>query len=606
MVATRPGLFDGGVLTLFPTQLANSSISPSMLDSRKFARKLLNILPNKKKAGSGALRFGMGKKGPVAPVPTLDAWEFRRSDGTIETLHLGTDFKLRRYDESLNTYVVIKEGLSADGLLGATQFNGKLVFFNGVDPCFSYNGTTVVNLGEYVEDRKASAETWVANNRFSLKPTPGRSDYPAGRKVRVTFATAGLIEATIQSTSLVGDTLTVTVVGTPFPASTETISSVEYFAEPPAFSFIQTANDILWGLSSGISRPRVYRGNESMKIFYTVAANNENAWFDQGTDTSTQEVAFLNIQNKASAFDEILRIDEYNGYMVFFGRLKTYLWQGYDPGEIGGFIPVKTLEVGLVHQKLVQDFPNDKAFVSPYGLRTLSVQTQTDGIEVATDVGSTYDGEFFTKIRALMADDTSYRKARSFFYKREGLYGFKLDDTSLLVYVLTEKAKGWTEFDGMFATASSFVALGDDRLMILNSAQAMVYANGTDALVGEDYSDDGAEISALWWIPWQARGSRWANKAFELMVEDTIPDTDINIDRMIDYNEMNVVSTQARVQGGGSMWDEALWDEALWDSANKNIVVSDKFLADKAFSIRISFKTTSGPVNLLGFRPIGR
>lgn len=577
-----------------------------MLDSRKFARKLINILPNKKKAGSGALRFGMGKIGPAAPVPTLEGWEFRRADGTIETLHLGTDFRLRRFDESLNTYAVIKEGLSSDGLLGATQFNGKLIFYNGVDPCFSYDGTTVVNLGEFVEDRLASAETWVANNQISLKPTAGRSDYPVGRKVRVTFATAGAVEATVQSSILVADTLTITVTGTPFPASTQAISSVEYFAEPPPFSFIHTANDILWALSSGVSRPKVYRGADSMKVFYTVAANNENAWFDQGTDTSTQEVAFLNTRNKVSVFDELLAIGQYNGFMVFFGRQKTQLWQGYDPGEVGGFAFVKTLEVGLVHQKLIQPLPNDIAFVSPYGLRTLSVQVQTDGIEVTTDIGSTYDGEFADRIRALKADDASYRKARSFFYKRDGIYGFKLDDTTLLVYVLTEKAKGWTEFNGLFSTASGFITLGDDRLMILSGDQAMVYANGTDSLVGEDYSDDGAAIAGLWWIPWQSRGSRWANKAFEMMVEDTIPNIAINIDRMIDYNEMNTVSSQIRVQGGGSMWDEAQWDEDLWGAGTKNAVVTDKFLADKAFSIRISFETTSGPVSLLGFRPIGR
>lgn len=212
-----------------------------------------------------------------------------------------------------------------------------------------------------------------------------------------------------------------------------------------------------------ISRPKVYRGAESMKIFYTVAANNENAWFDQGTDTSTQEIAFLNIQNKAGVFDELIAIDDYNGFMVFFGRLKTYLYQGYDPGEIGAFIPVKTLEIGLVHQKLKQKLPNDLGFVSPYGMRSLSVQVQTDGIEVTTDIGSTYDGEFFAKIRALMVDDAAYRKARSFFYKSDGIYGFKLDDTGLLVYVLTEKAKGWTEFNGLFSTAASFIALGDAR-----------------------------------------------------------------------------------------------------------------------------------------------
>lgn len=604
MVATRPGLFDGSLLTLFPRQLANSSVSPTILNPSNYARRLLNMLPNKKKAGSGSLRFGMGKKGVEAPSPTVDGWEFRRADGTIETLHLGADNVLRRYDESLNTYADIKSGLAASGLLGATQFNGKLIFYNGLDPNFAYDGTTVTDLGEYVQDLQASTYTWVANNSISLVPTPGRTDYPVGRKVRVTFATAGDIVATITSSNLVGSVLTLVVSGTPFPAISEAISSVEYFDTPPPFSFIYTANDILWALSGGVSRARVYRGAESMKVFYTTAANNENAWFDQGLITSTQEVAYLNIKNKAGIFDELLAISDYNGFMVFHGRLKTYLYQGYDPGQVGGFIPVKKLAIGLVHQKLIQIMPNDVAFVSPLGLRTLSVQVQTDGVEVTTDIGSTQDAQFALKIAALCADDGAYRKARSFYYPRDGLFGYKLDEESLMAYVLNEKVKGWAELGGYFADAAAFIALGDFRLFILRGSQIYAYANGSDSLVGESYSDDSNPVSCVWWVPWQSRGGRWANKAWEILLEDTA-DITFNLDRMIDYNEQNVVTTQVVAKGTGAAWDEAHWDDDTWGSGTNNPVVSDKFLADKAFSVRLSFSTTDGPVNLLGFRPIG-
>ncbi|TBH23639.1 hypothetical protein ELG64_09040 [Rhizobium leguminosarum] len=592
-------------MTLFPRALANSSVSPTLLNSSQYARKLLNTLPNKKKAGSGSLRFGMGKKGVAAPVETLDGWQFRRADGTIETLHLGTDYALRRFDESLNTYVTIKSGLSSDGLLGCTQFNGRLVFFNGVDPNFVYNGSTVTDMGEYVEDLKASAYTWISSDSISLVPTVGRADYPVGRKIRVNFEAAGVVEATIATSSLVGGIMTLTVTGTPFPSVTEAITSVEYFVNPPPFSFILTANDILWGLSGGVSRPRVYRGAEGMKVFYTTAANNENSWFDQGTSTSTQELAYLNLQNKANEFDELIAISDFNGAMVFFGRLQTYLYEGYDPSLIGGFLPAKKLSVGLIHPKLVQKMPNDVAFVTPYGLRTLSVQVQTDGVEVTTDIGSTQDAEFSLKVAALMADDASYRKARSFYYPRDGIYGYKLDSESLMVYVLNEKAKGWTQFGGYFADANGFIPLGDGRLMIMRSSQAYIYANGADSLVGETYSDDGAGIDVLWWVPWQSRGTRWANKAFEVLLEDTA-DITFKIDRMIDFNEQNVVTTEVVVRGSGAQWDEAHWDTDLWGAGTNNPVVTDKFLADKAFSVRITFSATSGPVNLLGFRPIGR
>ncbi|MGG7581704.1 hypothetical protein [Rhizobium sp. Nf11,1] len=606
MVATRPGLFDGSLFTLFPRALSNSSLSPTVLNASQYARKLVNIIPNKKKAGSGALRYGMGKKGPVSVVELIDGWEYRRSDGTIETISLGSDNALYRYDEALDAYEEVKTGLSDLGLVGTTTFNGKLIFYNGLDANFAYDGTDFTDLGEYVEDRLAGNYTWISSSSFSLKPAGGRMDYPDDRKVRVKFASSDPIEATVSSSSLVADTLTVSVTGTPFPSSSEVIEMIEYFDEPPPFSFITTANDRLWALSEGVSRPKVYRGPDPMKISYTPIPNNENSWFDQGTDTSTQEVAYINIQNKANLFDELLAIGNYNGAMVFYGRLRTYIWQGYDPGEIGGFIPVKTLAVGLVHQKLRQPMPNDEAIVTPFGLRTLSVQAQTDGIEVTSDIGSTVDGEFSDKIRALLADDESYRKARSFFYQRDGIFGYKLDDTGLMVYVLNDKAKGWTQFSGYFADANSFIPLGDDRLIIQRGEQAYLYANGTDALVGEAYADDEQPIDALWWLPWLSRSARWGNRAVEILLEDTAPNITIMLDRMIDFREQNVVTSQVPVVGGGSQWDEALWDEGEWDSGTVNPVVSDKFLADKAFCYRLSFSTTEGPVNLLGLRPIGR
>jgi hypothetical protein len=109
----------------------------------------------------------------------------------------------------------------------------------------------------------------------------------------------------------------------------------------------------------------------------------------------------------------------------------------------------------------------------------------------------------------------------------------------------------------------------------------------------------------MWWVPWQSHGGRWGNKAFEVLLEDTA-DVTFNLDRMIDFNEQNVVTTQVVVKGTGAQWDEAQWDADLWGAGTNNPVVSDKFLADKAFSVRITFSATSGAVNLLGFRPIGR
>ncbi|ANL71929.1 hypothetical protein AMC83_CH01946 [Rhizobium phaseoli] len=607
-MATRAGLFASNVITLFPRALSNSSESPSLLNASQYARRLVNYVPNRKKAGSGSPRFGTGKKGEAAPVALLDSFEFRRSNGVIETVHLGDDYALYRYDESSDTYTSIKSGLSDLGLLGATQFNGKLVFYNGIDANFAYDGTTCTNLGEYVEDLLATDYTWVSTSSFSLKPESSRSDYPDGRSVRVNFETTGEVVATIASSSLVADVLTVTVSGTPFPASSEAITSVEYFDEPPAFSYIHTANDILWALSGGESLPTVYRGTESMKVFYTSTANNENAWFDQGLKegdvVGTQEVAYINLQNKAGLFDELIAIADYNNAMVFFGRRQTYVYSGYDPSTIGGFLPTKKLGIGLAHPKLLQRLPDDLMFVSPYGARTLSVQVQTDGIETRDDIGSTEDAWFGAHLPALMVDGDSYKKGRSFGYAREGYFGFKLDDEAVKVYVLNRKSKGWTEFTGYFADASSYLPLSDGRLFLTRGEQLYAYANGTDAFIGEDYSDDTNPLEVVWWMPWVSQRKRYGNRQFKLLLDETEEAT-FQIDRMIDYNEQNVVSLQVTASGIGAIWDESLWDSEPWGSDRSNVSVSDKFICEEAFALRVTANVTK-KFSLLGIKPIGR
>lgn len=606
MTATRLGLWDGRFLTLFPRKLLNTATSSTLLSSQDYARLLVNMLPHAKKQGAGTMRFGMGAKGDPAGSDIIDGWDFRKSDGTRETLVYTSDGVLSRFDEGTGNYTAIKSGLNTQGLPGAVQFNGKLVFWNGLDPNFSYDGTNVVELGEFVEDDLSTDYTWVSTSSFSLKPGAGRSDYPNGRALRLTFVTAGEVTATVQGTSYdIGtNTLTVTVVGTPLPGSSETLEMVEYFDQPPPFSFIYAEHDILWALSGGLSSPVQYRGSDSLKVFHTTTTNNENSWFDQGSANATQNVAYFNIENKARIFDELLAISSFNGAMVFHGRIQTYIYVGDDPNTLGEFAYQKTLKLGLVHPKAVQQFPGDLLMVTPYGARSLTSVIQSESLEVSADLGSDVDPTISDKIVALMVDAASYRRARSFYYARDGLFGFKLDDTSLLVYALNEKSKGWSEFTGYFADAGMFLSSGDNRLLIGRGSQLYAYGNGADSAVGQVYSDGGEPISCLWWTPWLQSRMRWSNRAFEVLVEGT-QGVLISLDRYINLNERAVVTTQVAVTGTGTNWDEGLWDVDTWDGDIYNPVCSDKFLAD-SFSIRLGFTSSTGPVNILGIRPIGR
>ncbi|TPM41419.1 hypothetical protein [Mesorhizobium sp. B2-3-4] len=610
MSATRLGLFDGRLLTLFPRQLQNTAVSPTLLVKDRYARLLENILPNTNKAGSGAKRYGMGARGAeLTGLTVTDAWEYRKSDGTLQIVVYCSDGTLWTLDEGSNVYTNIRSGLSTLGTVGAIPFNNKLVFWNGIDPCFSWNGSNCVNLAEYVEDVLCTAETQVDASSFTIKPgvDRGASDYPVGRAIRVTFSGgAGTVSATVAGTSYNSgnNVLTISVTGTPLPNPTQTITKVEYQASPPAFSFMFVHLDMLWGLSPGELRSKVWRGFDGMKAYYQAALNNENSWYDYAGTTPTQDVPYINLTNKAIVSDELVAMSSIDGAAVFHGRNQLYIYTGSDPNTVGGFIYSKTIPVGTVHQKLVQRFPGDTLFMTPYGARSLTRVFQTEQLDVQGDLGSDIDPTIQARLVALMADDTAYKKARSFFYARDGLYGFKLDDTGTLIYVLSEESKGWVTFTGFFADARAFLGTSDGRLMIGRGSQLYAYANGSDSVVGVEYSDAGTAILCKWWSPWIQVGGRWSNQAWEVIMED-VETSLFYIDRFINFNPRDVVTLSFNVTSDGARWDEGMWDVNLWDGVPVNPVALDKFLAD-SFSFMLRHETTTGPLNVLGVRPIGR
>lgn len=587
----------------------NTALSPTLLVKDKYARTIENIIPNLNKSGSGAKRFGLGKKGTsFAPLNILDKFEYRKSDGTLQILAYVEDGTLWVFDEGSGIYAQIKSGLSTSGTIGALAFNRKLIFYNGIDLSFSWDGVSCTDLGEYVTDVLADDTSflYVANNKISLKPNSNRGaqDYQNGVEIRVEFA-SGSITATVASSSYNVGTgvLLITVSGTPFP--NEAITKVEYFAYPPAFSFMFSHLDMLWGLTPGELRAKVYRGNDGMKAYFQAAANNENSWFLYTGSNPTQEVPFIDMRNKVPDFDELVAISSIDGNACFHGRQHLIIYTGQDPSTVGGFIWAKTIPVGTVNGKLVQRFPSDTLFVTPYGARSLRRVFQTEEAEVVPDLGSDIDPTIQRKINTLMSEDATYRKARSFFYVKDGIYGFKLDEEGVLIYVLSENSKGWVVFSGYFSEASAFLATTDGRLIISRAGQMYAYANGSDASAGIDYSDDGQPITCKWWTPWITVGSgRWSNRSWEVIMEDA--ETALfSIDRFINYNTRDVVTTQFSVSNNGAQWDESMWDNADWDGVPAAAVESDKFLAD-SFSFMLRHSTTTGPLNILGVRPIGR
>lgn len=81
------------------------------------------------------------------------------------------------------------------------------------------------------------------------------------------------------------------------------------------------------------------------------------------------------------------------------------------------------------------------------------------------------------------------------------------------------------------------------------------------------------------------------------------------IDRYTDYNSRDAVRTQFSVTQDGAQFDDSTYQfddaDSQFDGVPVAAVESDKFLCN-AFSFKLSHANTTGPLNILGVRPIGR
>lgn len=607
MTNPRLGLYSGSVIP-FPRKLMNTAISPSLLNPMEYARMILNILPNTQKAGSGAKRYGFTTKGdPVASGNIVDIMEYRNSSGAIKLLAYCDNGYIRILNESTGAWTNLISGLTTGGNPRSVHFNEKLIICDGVNPLMSYDGSTLAAIKEWVVDYDgpgsgglASAASQTDTNTITVTVGSGRSDYAIGQRIRVTFATAGAVTATITGVSGT-TTKTIDVSGTPFPNPSETINTVEYEYTAPAFSDIYTEHNRLWALSTGQTKASTFRAPTSaMKVYYTNTTNNEATWIS----STTQELSYINLLNKSRRFDELVRISSLDGLMVFFGRHNTLIYAGDDPTTADGFAWQKTVPVGCINGNLVVKYPADILFFTRYGARSLRTVFNTEGQEVVPDLGSDIDPTVTHFVSDMVTSDSAFRSARAFLYERDGFYGFNLAADYCLAYPLSEESKGWVYLDGFFSSATAYLGTSDGRLIIGIDSQLYSYANGTDGATS--YSDNNTAFTVKWFTPWIKGNGRWANIGFELLMEQT-SDTTVTLYRAFDENEGTLaqIGEEISLTQDNAYWDDAMWDVDTWDGVSRRIVVRDKFFKD-SFALMLQNTSTVGPIAFLGIRPIGK
>ncbi|MFN7834838.1 MAG: hypothetical protein ACK5NY_03470 [Burkholderiaceae bacterium] len=189
-----------------PAQLMNTAISPQTLEL-SFARNIENMLPSKGRSRALAKRFGFRKLGNAVGTGTITRLiEHITTAGATQILAYTDNGKIHRYDGP--GWTEVRSGLNTSGLLRWAQFNNKVVFCNGFDTPFYWDGTAMTTISEYVTDNGAS-KTWVAQNQFSLNTGAfGLANYPVSRSIRVTFSTSAHLDLTSLTRS--GSTATAT------------------------------------------------------------------------------------------------------------------------------------------------------------------------------------------------------------------------------------------------------------------------------------------------------------------------------------------------------------------------------------------------------------
>lgn len=467
--------------------------------------------------------------------------------------------------------------------------------------------TSPVNFvtGDYVTIANANQAEY--NGTFQIAVT-GASTFtyqvvgtpvtPATGSIQLTFSNLTR-NTTVSSSSLSGQTLTLTLASDIMPASSVTVVSVAFQTSPEPFSFIFASQGRLWALPSGKTLPNQFRGSAKRGfVYYTTSIDVINSWFAP----STMAQAFFDTSNEMISADEIIAINEYNEFMVFMGRNHFQVWQGTNPSDAANWQFAKSFPVGLLHPKLVQRLPNDLAIMSPYGVRNLRVSINSENVEASDSMGSSIDHTVIKEAESVKASTANFNSCRSFFYPKQGIYGFKVP-LKTLVFKVSEEAKGWVEWHGDFKYATAFGVSFFDRLLLAVNGQLCRFADGTTTTTLA-YSDRGQAIAWSWSTPWEGGTRRWANHAFEVIHNDS-NQIDFEVVRLKDnsvgFQRAVPLSTSTPV----ALWDESFFDTSFFDGGTKIPKVRDKFIA-QTMSFIVRGETTVGPFEIVSLMCFGQ
>jgi|GEM_PF-1402237 len=570
------------VLVPFPTGMLSAVRAPLAMPPT-YARSLKNMYV--RADGSGSKRNGFIAEGGALVGEEIASLFSYITRAGVEQILAGCASG-RLYVLENNVWREVFSGLDRAGVLRSAYFDDRLILCNGVDDVLVWDGVNMVPIVQWIID-PSTGLTRVDDDTFTIESS--LELYGVGTVVRCIDTDDNVFESVVASVSASGDVLIVNLEDAIVPLG---LNNVSYAAKPPKFREVYAAHDRLWGIGDTPLSNGFGDSDVRMRVYYTAGVNDPTAWYD-----AEGFLQSINLTDKTNTVDELLAMRVKDGLTLFFGRENIQVWGGYDPSVTGDFSWRQTLPVGAVHPALIIDMPNDISFVTKAGVRTLSRVLQTEELAVG-DVGREVDTQFARDVAALLQDENLYKQATSFSAIGQGWFGFRLNGKSL-IFQVNGSGQGWSEFDGLFASADAFL-VGSDALKVASGGQILAYADGV-------FSDDGAPIRVEWFTPWisPARGfKRFAAMAFEVLTEQGAA-LALSVQRYREYDTSRPVLLSTTANVAADFWNESDWDVSYFDNGMPEVqTVRDAFVAS-VLAYRVMEESTSGPLTVFGMRLYG-
>ena len=429
------------------------------------------------------------------------------------------------YDRQTSTLgAALKTGLSVACVPRSVTFLNTLLICNGVDRVLRWDGTTLLEVIDFVNEDTATNFTRINDTHFSFGFSPMKAavfditKYQNNNQIQLNIQ--GIITTTtVVNIGVVNNLVTITTADI-LPAFTNP-PQLFYRDWPPSFSFMIVAHNRLWGLGAGAVGLNYRDPNQALVVYFSYQPNTLTNWFDE----KLKIVPFIDLAQTHGVPDNIEAIASVSGLTIFMGRNATQVWTGSEP--LGAAAPDPTrpkfvfssiLPIGIVHGNLVVEMANDVYFVSQNGLLSFSTLNLTK--QLAATASDAVDPLVRQYVTATTTSNQAYRACRSFKYKSGAFCGFKIGLNKVLVSLYSTNLYAWSLFSGDFAKAATFLATLDNALYLSVGNQIYQYADGTKD-TPPVYGDNNGQdlINFLWTLPVvHLSGKRWANKRYELQV----------------------------------------------------------------------------------------